>query len=279
MFNICATLCSTHVSQSGLFEIKSMFSVEMLYRLLDCIGKVSKKSNQKKIIERLYVMLQHNDCGDKLIEEISQRIHLLNNRYHWYQLIIWNNFFHAIFSFGDSMQWSKKRSAIHFLSKRKHNNSIGDDEMSPRFDNGLDVSILSLLYVDYLIKSRLNIAQRNYPLENKVIESVKTRLEYIQQKYLLRSKTIAIAMNPQESELFEKEKNSEYKNLFDKLCNVLSVFDKHCGDILISHGDTMGQFIRQQKNSFDAVFDLFERLRIYDIFTVENLNRHNKSTN
>lgn len=75
-----------------------MIGVEMLYKLLECIGKTSKQCDKTRIIERLHCMLHNQDCGNQLIEQINQAARLLNNRYHWFQLVIWNNFFHAIFS-------------------------------------------------------------------------------------------------------------------------------------------------------------------------------------
>ena len=285
MFHVCATLCSTSISRSNLFDTKSIIGVEMLYKVLDRIGKPTQKSRKKRklIIQRLHFLLYNSDCDDKLIEQISQGIYILRNPYHWYQLIVWNNFFHGIFSFGDPGRWSNTSSGIGFVSNinRKHNHPIigGDNVSSSQFDKELDVSAISLLHVDYLIKSRLKIDQRNYPLENKVIELLQQHSKYVYQKYSLR----LAQMNQrhphgQESELFtmQQELNSKDEDLFDKLCNVLSVFGKNCGDVIIAHSDIIDQFIRKQKIPFDAVFDLFERLKIYDIYVARRQNKNKK---
>ena len=272
MFHVCATLCSTHVSKSNLFDTKSMIGVEMLCKVLDCIGKTSKESREKRIIQRLHFLLFNSDCDNKLIEQINQGIYLLNNRYHWYQLIAWNNFFHGVFSFGDPTRWSNTRRAIHFASNPKHNDDIVGDR-------GLGVPVISLLYADYLIQSRLKIDQPNYPLESKVIESLKQHSKYIYEKYLLRIAQMK-QQHPhgQEHQLFamQQELNRQNRDLFDKLCNILSVFDKHCGDIVVAYRDTMAEFIQKQKIPFDAVFDLFERLKIYDIYVAKRKKKSKK---
>ena len=128
-------------------------------------------------------------------------------------------------AFGDK-RWSNKRNWK--LSAHQENLK----NISIR----MNASVISLTYVDYLIETRFTISQRSCPLESKLIEL-----------------------------LLKEELKSNYKDSFDKLCNILSVFEKNYVDVFIRHRNVFSQFFQAQGNRFNAVFDLFERLKIYDV--------------
>ena len=113
-------------------------------------------------------------------------------------------------------------------------------------------------------------------------ETVRLKIKLLK-KYSLRLAQIS-QKHPygHENEFFaiQQELNSKDEDLFDKLCNVLSVFGKNCNDIISTHSDIIDEFFRKQKIPFNAVFDLFERLKIYDIYVaIENENTDKTKNN
>ena len=267
------------MSESRLFDIKSMIGVEMLYKVLDCISKASTQCDKQRIIDRLNFMFSNTDGDDTFILQISRAVDSLSSPYHWYQLIVWNNFFDGIFNFGTPAKTRSAKLADCFAKRErererkrkrtlKHSKNENINEVVSSFDKGLDAIVISLLYVDWLIKSQLKIDQRNYPLENKLIAALREEASDKYETYSLRlEKMDQHHLYKQESELFEMqdELHKANEDLFDKLCNVLSVFGEDCGEIIGQYYDVIGKFCCIQKMPFDAVFDLFDRLKIYDI--------------
>ena len=157
MFCICMTLCSTHVGKSNLFDKKTMVSVEMIYKLLDGIRQAQSDSRKTRIICRLYAMLYTSDTGNKLIKQTTQRIYELVSPPHWYQLIIWNNFFHGLFSLRDK-KFENVRNYITFKSIKHKQQQTS-----------------TLICVDYLIERQFNyikwtssIGRIKYTITNKL---------------------------------------------------------------------------------------------------------------
>ena len=249
-----------------------MVSVEMIYKLLDGIRQAQSDSRKTRIICRLYAMLYTSDTGNKLIKQTTQRIYELVSPPHWYQLIIWNNFFHGLFSLRDK-KFKNVRNYITFKSINKKQQQVPNnprhrtkasraqfDEIFNTFDNGLDISVVSLICVDYLIERQFNIkinASRNYTLEENGNRQIEARMN--ERNYPLENKVIEVL----------RKQSDDIDDAFDRLCNVLSVLGRDCIRAVMINSDLVGELFSQEEIPFNAVFDLMNRLNIYDICMVD----------
>ena len=285
MFHVCVTFCSDYVERSDLFNKTSLFSIEMIYKLLDCMQKSSDEVIKRRIMERLYFMIYDKDSSQKLIDQISQRIYELDSEYHWYQLIVWNNFLHALLGIDDP-QWTSKRSSIRFAptqrqkqdnnTKHKNKRGLNDENDSSEYENSFDMSVISLVSIDYLIETLFGNEQRNYPLEVKVIEMLEKWSLEIHERNLLA--TTHVSSKEKESVLFASKAALERSQIdaFDILCNVLAVFGKNCAAVIVSNSNIIHQLLRIQAIPFDAVFDMFDRLKIHEIYGATRNNGERK---
>ena len=225
------------------------------------MGKASNEVNKKEIVARLHCMMYSKNCSEKLIIQLSRRIWELQSHYHWYQLIIWNNFLRGVFNFGD-FEWTKKESKIQFVQEAEANKR----ELLDKYSNSLNISVVSLVCVDYLIERLFAIDQRDYPLENKVVAILEKRAQEVHNNHLLQMSRVTEPSR--DRPLWETNAQLQQKqgDLFDILCNILSIFGENCGHTIVSNSDTIGELFDRQAVRFDAVFDFFKRLKMHEIY-------------
>ena len=241
----------------------------MIYTLLNCIGNFSNyKNTRKRMMQRLHFLVYDNDCGEKLISKINQHIHESCNPCYWYQLIIWNNFLCGLFNFGapnesnESNEWRIKVSRIRFGRGQLKQQEQEEINIQDQITNGLNTSIVSLICVDYLIETQLGLKQRNYPLEVKVIEMVKKWILQAREHYL---STITNVSKENMSIVNKLVLQRSYTEAFDILCNILAVFGTHCNVVIAKNSEIIDELIGNQVKPFDAVFNLFDGLKIFEI--------------
>ena len=255
MFYIFTTLSSNHVQRSKFFNVKSMIGIERIYKLLDCMQQAA---NKDEIRQRLHTMIYKKSSCVRLIKQVRQSIDELFDPYCWYQLVIWNNFLHGVYGFGDN-EWRNKASSISF-SLRKQQNKIMASAYKNKFE--LKISVVSLLSVDYLIEIKLD--GRNCPLENEIIEILEKQVQVVNnfllqmEKQMVRDRALSQA---------KKDCYGKKQELFDKLCNVLSVFGPTgVGvDVILNNQDKISKVFDSQEISFDAAFDFFSRLKLFPV--------------
>ena len=263
MFYICATLCCDHVKISRLFEAKSMIGVNIVYKLLDSIDR-------ERVSKKLCCLLYDTDCVDKVINQIGQRINGVQDVYHWYQLIIFNNFLQAVFNVTD-VQYSSRHTPP-CLSWRQ---GLAGSEDS------MDMSTVSLVYVDYLIERQLSGKARNSPLEKAVFKVFQHWSSQLNDSFLKKitikssdkhKTTVTLAARKSlEEEVFAVQAGLRKKHADSlvQLCNVLSVFGTDGGRAIVENEAFFNRVFKTQEVAFDAVFDIFDRLKISGICQVE----------
>ena len=259
------TFCSHHFHNSNVFKKNTMIGVNFIYKLLDCIQNAPNKICKTRLINALHFLLQHNDCDDELMTQIVKRISQSRSIYHVYQLIVWNNFIDIVSHAGDKSS-TKQEQYIPTPIKQIANAS----------QNVVDVSVVSLVYIDYMIEREIGAKQqRSIPLETKVVETLTQ-----QSSHVLDTMTEEIKDAREDNEVFAATARAErnHGDSFDKLCNILAVFGNDCGRAIVNNRDLIGELFKfyVYVDPFHAVFDLFDRLKIYDIYPSKKVNSDSK---